>query len=171
MDTPLSWTHTRQTIIRPCRGSLTAVYSSSSLILYQMHWSLWTSRAHWSTRSVWSQPISRVSLAFSLSVSLALSLFWVIWNFWIPVPNDPSIVKLGPHNKFQLSTGCKCSMRKSNTQDVDGRILWLLSVQSLWKIKILVLVDTPLVSLEKMRINLFLHSFTLIACELKYFSH
>lgn len=69
-DIPLSWTHTRQAIIRPCRGSLIVMYSSSSLILYQMHWSLWTSHAHWSTHSVWSQPISRLPLSLSHSLSV-----------------------------------------------------------------------------------------------------
>lgn len=130
MDTPLSWTHTRQTIIRPCCGSLIAMYSSSSLILYQMHWSLWTSRAHWSTHSVWSQPISRVSLASSLS----LSLFWVIWNFWIKVPNYTSLVKAVLHNKFQLSTvdanAASIGMKQWDTQDADGKVLCLFSVQS-----------------------------------------
>lgn len=37
MHGPLSWTRTRQNIISPCRASLIAVYSGSSLILYQMH--------------------------------------------------------------------------------------------------------------------------------------
>ena len=101
MDTPLSWTHTRQTIIRPCHSSLIAMYSSSYLISYQTHWLLWISRAHWSTASVWSQPISRVSLTLSLSVSLAL-----IWRrtSWIKLPGSTSLVKAVLHNQFQFST-------------------------------------------------------------------
>lgn len=58
---PLSWARTRRIIIRPCPGSLIAMYSGSSLILYQMHWSLWASHAHWSAHSVWSLPISSLS--------------------------------------------------------------------------------------------------------------
>lgn len=82
-DRPLSWARIHQIIIRPCCASLIAMYSGSSLILYQMHWSLWASHAHWSTHSVWSQPISAVPLSLSVCVSISLVFhrFWAVIDF------------------------------------------------------------------------------------------